>query len=114
MVVAVIATTGEDRVMLKTISAMKLRQNLGQVMNEVALRGDDYIVERAGKPLVAIIPMEKYRKLQQDLDAFFGDVKAFQNSVENVDPSELEEAIQDAVAAAKLVTAERLKAESKQ
>jgi hypothetical protein len=28
--------------MLKKISAMKARQNLGQVMNEVALRGDDY------------------------------------------------------------------------
>jgi len=50
--------------MLKKISAMKVRQNLGQVMNEVALRGDDYVVERAGKPLVAIIPMEKYRKIQ--------------------------------------------------
>ena len=36
--------------MLKKISAMKVRQNLGQVMNEVALRGDDYVVERAGKP----------------------------------------------------------------
>ncbi|WP_244085134.1 type II toxin-antitoxin system Phd/YefM family antitoxin [Desulforhabdus sp. TSK] len=51
--------------MQKTISAMKARQNLGQVMNEVALRGDDYIIERAGKPLVAIIPIEKYQKLQR-------------------------------------------------
>ena len=49
--------------MLKKISAMKARQNLGQIMNEVALRGDDYIIERAGKPLVAIIDMEKYQRL---------------------------------------------------
>jgi len=53
--------------MLKKISAMKVRQNLGQVMNEVSLRGDEYIVERAGKPLVAIIPIEKYLEYQKEL-----------------------------------------------
>ncbi len=42
--------------MLKTVSAIKARQNLGQVMNEVSLKDDEYIVERSGKPLVAIIP----------------------------------------------------------
>jgi prevent-host-death family protein len=66
--------------MIKKISAMKARQNLGQVMNEVALRGDDYVIERAGKPLVAIIPMEKYRRLEKDLDDFFLEVRTFQES----------------------------------
>jgi prevent-host-death family protein len=42
---------------------------LDQIMNEVALRGDDYIVERAGKPLVAIISMEKYEVIQKERDA---------------------------------------------
>jgi len=37
------------------VSATKVRQNLGHVMNEVALKSDEYIVERAGKPLVAVI-----------------------------------------------------------
>jgi prevent-host-death family protein len=52
--------------MVKKLPALKARQNLGQVMNEVALRGDEYIVERAGKPLVAIISMEKYRMFEKD------------------------------------------------
>ena len=43
--------------MLKTISAMKARQNLGQIMNEVSIRSDSYIIERNGKPLVAIVPV---------------------------------------------------------
>jgi hypothetical protein len=38
--------------MYKKISALKVRQNLGQIMNEVSLTGDKYIIERAGKPLV--------------------------------------------------------------
>ena len=95
--------------MLKKISAMKVRQNLGQVMNEVALRGDDYVVERAGKPLVAIIPMEKYRKLQRDLDEFWEEVKSFQQSVRDVDPKEVDAAIEEAVLEAGKTTAEKIK-----
>ena len=96
--------------MLKKISAMKVRQNLGQVMNEVSLRGDDYVVERAGKPLVAIIPMEKYWKLQGHLDEFWEEVESFQQNVRDVDPKELDTAIEEAVLAAKKVTAKKLKA----
>lgn len=50
--------------MLKKITAVKARQNLGQLMNEVSIKKDDYIIERAGKPLVAIIPIQKYRQFQ--------------------------------------------------
>lgn len=57
--------------MLKTISAIKARQNLGQVMNEVALKDDEYIVERAGKPLVAIIPIEQYQRMKSEREDFF-------------------------------------------
>lgn len=89
---------------------MKVRQNLGQVMNEVSLRGDDYVVERAGKPLVAIIPMEKYRKIQGDLDEFWEEVKSFQQSVRDVDPKDLDAAIEEAVLAARKVSAKKLKA----
>lgn len=50
--------------MLKKINALKARQNLGQVMNEVSIKEDDYIIERAGKPLVVMIPIQKYRQFQ--------------------------------------------------
>ena len=87
--------------MRKTISALKVRQNLGQVMNEVSLKGDDYVVERAGKPMVAIIPMEKYQRFQKDLDEFYAEVKAFQTSVKDVPDKALEEALAEATLAAK-------------
>ena len=87
--------------MQKTISALKARQNLGQVMNEVSLRSDDYIVERAGKPLVAIISIEKYQQLQMDLDEFFNEVKLFRSKVKDVDPKEIDQAIKQGVQAAK-------------
>ncbi len=64
--------------MIKTISAMKVRQNLGQVMNEVAIKEDEYIVERSGKPLVAIIPYGWYQKLLEERQAFFGMAREIQ------------------------------------
>jgi len=57
--------------MLKTVSAIKVRQNLGQLMNEVSIKADEYIVERAGKPLVAIIPIEKYLNMKSNREDFF-------------------------------------------
>lgn len=66
--------------MLKTISAIKARQNLGQVMNEVSLKEDEYIIERAGKPLVAIIPIEQYMSIKKDRSDFFSMVSEMQRS----------------------------------
>ncbi len=95
--------------MRKTISALKVRQNLGQVMNEVSLKGDDYVVERAGKPLVAIIPVEKYLRFQKDLDEFYREVKAFQAGVKDVPAKVLDEALAEAVLAARKVETKKTK-----
>lgn len=52
--------------MLKTISAMQARQSLGRVMNEVAIKGDDYIIERDGKPIVAVVSLDKFGVIQKE------------------------------------------------
>ena len=33
-------------------------------MDEVALGEDDYIIERSGRPLVAIVAIEKYQRIK--------------------------------------------------
>lgn len=84
--------------MLKKISAIKARHNLGQVMNEVALKEDEYIVERAGKPLVAIIPIDQYKRLLGEREDFFRMVDEIQKEAVRSDrkviDSEIEEAVQ--------------------
>jgi len=49
--------------MIKKISAMKARQNLGSLMNSISLKGDEVIIERAGKPMVAMIPVKRFFEL---------------------------------------------------
>ncbi len=36
---------------------MDARKRFGEIMNRVALSGDRYVIERAGKPLVSIGPI---------------------------------------------------------
>lgn len=86
--------------MLKTVSALKVRQNLGQVMNEVFLKDDEYIVERSGKPLVAIIPIEKYLSLTGQRRDFFRLYDALQGTADNA--ASVDDDIAEALAAARL------------
>lgn len=83
--------------MYRRISALKARQNLGQVMNEVAFRGDEYIIERAGKPLVAIIPMEKYQSMQEELEGFFESLGEMRANVKKEDTNIMDSLINEAV-----------------
>ena len=87
--------------MLKRVSAMKARQNLGLILNEVSLLGDDFIIERDGKPLAAVIPLESYRKLEALREHFFTAVDELRERVRDVDPATLQAEIDEAVQAAK-------------
>ncbi len=91
--------------MLKKLNAVKARQNLGQLMNEVAIKEDDYIIERAGKELVAIIPIAKYRRFeeeeQQARNNFFKMVDQMRKKVKGASAKVLDEAINEAMNAAK-------------
>ncbi len=89
--------------MLKKISAMKARQNLGQIMNEVSLKGDDYIIERAGKPLVAVVSIEKFQTLQKDKDAAMSALKQIWGKMKDEDLLTVAKTINEAVEAGRAV-----------
>jgi len=68
-------------------------------MNEVSLRGDDYINERAGKPLVAIVSMEKFQALQKDQDAARSALEQIWAKIKDEDPKAVAQIINEAVEA---------------
>ena len=41
---------------------MEARKRFGELMNRVSLRGERYIVERAGKPLMMMLPVTPLTK----------------------------------------------------
>lgn len=83
--------------MVKTISAIKARQNLGLVMNEVALKEDEYIVERAGKPLVAIISIDQYESMKRERAEFFEMVAEIQQEARKTVDGRVDAEIGEAV-----------------
>lgn len=87
--------------MTKRISAMDLRRRLGQIMNQVTLRDDEYVIERDGKPMAALIPLWKLKQLEERKEAFWKKVEELQREGKKVQKKELESAISEAVTAAK-------------
>ncbi len=83
--------------MLKTISAMQARQSLGRVMNEVALKGDDYIIERDGKPIVAVVSLDKFSVLQKERGEAQQLLTEIRQKMAGTDSQELEALIKEAV-----------------
>jgi len=87
--------------MLKKISAMKARQNLGQLLNEVSIRGDSYIIERAGKPLAVLVDMESFQQLQEDQGSALQTLQKVWEKMAGADPQEIQETLGEAEKIAK-------------
>ncbi len=51
--------------MADKISTMDVRQRIGDLLNRVALRHDEFIIERKGKPLAALVPVERLEQMQR-------------------------------------------------
>ena len=55
----------ESRSRPKKINAMDARRNFGQNLEQVFYNVDQFIIERAGKPMAALVPvslLERYQK----------------------------------------------------
>lgn len=87
--------------MLKRISAQKARQRLGEVMDEVRLKGDRYIVERGNRPMVAMIPIEEYDAWEKSRERFYKRVRQIRERNRDVDSEVLEEEIKEGISAAR-------------
>lgn len=47
------------------VSTMEVRQRIGDMLNRVALRHDEFIIERKGKPLAALVPVERLEQMRR-------------------------------------------------
>ena len=82
--------------MLKKVSAMTARKSFGQIMSEVSIKADEYIIERAGKPLVVMIPFEEYQSLKTERERFWKTYDEIQSQTKDTNPKEIDDAIEEA------------------
>jgi len=60
------------------VSTMEVRQRIGDMLNRVALRHDEFIIERKGKPLAALVPVERLEQMRRFAQRHALDVMAQQ------------------------------------
>lgn len=96
--------------MEKMINALKARQNLGTLLNEVLLKNDQFIIERNGKPMAAVIPVWQFEQWKEKREAFFKMIESVHKRNEKLSQKALERDIKEAIAFAKK---EELKEEKK-
>jgi len=86
---------------LKVVTALKARQIFGTIMNAVSFRNDQYIVERKGMPMVAIIPVKKLEQMDKARQRFFKNMSRISDSFRGENPQKLDQILEEATQAAK-------------
>lgn len=66
--------------MTQRVSTMEVRARIGDMLNRVALRHDEFIIERKGKPLAALVPLERLEQMRAIARRHALDVMARQKS----------------------------------
>jgi prevent-host-death family protein len=51
--------------MKRTLSAVEARQKLGEILESVYYRGDEVVIERAGKPMAVVVPARLYENIER-------------------------------------------------
>lgn len=75
--------------MKRRISAMEARKRLGDLLESVYHRGDEVIIERAGKPMAVVIPASRYEAMERRRDEFWKMVEATWEKNKDVPPEEI-------------------------
>jgi len=95
--------------MRRTISAVEARQKLGEVLEGVHYRGDEVLIERAGKPMAAIVPVQVYQSYLRQRERAFALIERIWEHNKDVDPAIIEAEVAEAVEAVRKEDREALK-----
>lgn len=82
-----------------TIGAREARTRFADLIGRVHYGGETIIVERSGKPMAAVIPIELYEKLIAEREARFTVIDRLRDKSFGVSPEEVEADIDEALKA---------------
>jgi len=85
--------------MEKTLGSATVRRKFGELLEEVYYRGDKVVVERRGRPMAALVPIDLYEKWQAQREQFFQLIVALRDRNKDIDPAVLEQEIEAAIRA---------------
>jgi len=85
--------------MVKKVSDMDVRRNLGQLLEDVYYENSQYVVERAGQPMAVVVPLWQFEEWQKRRGRFFETVEELWEQNKGVKPKAVEQDVARAVQA---------------
>ena len=83
--------------MKRRVSAVEARKRLGEILEGVYYRGDEVVIERAGKPMAVVIPAERYASMERSRDRLFELIEKAQERNKDVPYEVIEREIELAI-----------------
>lgn len=87
--------------MTKRISAKEARTRFSDLVGSVHYGGEEIIVERSGRPVAAVIPVEMYERLVAERRARFEVIDRIKSRIPNKKAEEIEKDVAAAIAKAR-------------
>ena len=93
--------------MVEHISAREARQKFSHILGTVHYGGNTVIVEKSGKPVVAVIPLDTYERLMAEREARLQVLDRVRERLPDVPQEEVEQDVSEAIAAVRAESATR-------
>jgi len=93
--------------MVKYVGAREARSNFAQLMGEVHYGGQIVIVNRSGRPMVAMISVQEYQRIVSEREARFRVLDEIRSRMPNIPVGEIEQDVAEAVTAVRAADAAR-------
>lgn len=82
----------------KTLDTNSVRDRLGEILDEAFYQGTEFVVQRRGKPLAAIIPYSSYEHFDRERREAFKVFHEIWEANKDADPDEVARIVDQAVA----------------
>jgi prevent-host-death family protein len=81
----------------RRISAVEARKRLGEILESVYYRGDEVVIERAGKAMAVVIPAERYEAMEKSRERLFELIEKNWERNKDMPYEEIEREVQQAI-----------------
>ena len=85
--------------MISKVSDLDARKRLGKMLEDVCYEGNQYVIERAGQPMAAVVPLWQLEEWRNRRDRFFSMVQDAWKRNRTRNPKALTKDVKDAIKA---------------
>ena len=82
--------------MVRMVNVLKMRKNLGRLLEQVDAKGNQYVIEQGGRPLAAVVPVWQLKEWRERRDRFFAKIDAARRKSRKAKPQAIERDVAEA------------------